>query len=46
MSISVEVVFIIRDDMFLYIHGSLNTCHLHVEPLTQNSIVQQCLATA
>ena len=26
-------------------HGSLNTCHLHVEQLTQNRIVQQCLAT-
>ena len=29
----------------LYIHGSLNTCHLHVEQLIQNRIVQQCLAT-
>ena len=29
----------------LYIHGSLNTCHLPVEQLTQNRIVQQCLAT-
>ena len=29
----------------LYIHCSLNTCHLHVEQLIQNRIVQQCLAT-